>query len=600
MRVENPDYRWKIGELELDRRSFSLRRNGVVVRLDTKPLELLLLLVEKNGAVISHDEAVRTVWGEGVFLNGEAAIYTAVKKIRQALGDSTLIETVPGKGYRIRADVKAIAQTRAKSEAVLLPTEPEERLAILPLLNLSNDPEQDYFSDGLTEELINTVSRLLRGHMSVIARTSVMRFRAVSKPVQDIAQELHADYLVEGSVRRHSNRVRIAVQLIRAADGTSLWGESFERALDDVLALQSEIALATATAIGLRISPQSIAGAERSNPPLINVEVHDRFLRARHLISQRTRPALQNAVRYLRETLAIDPIFAPALSSLAFCYAILPITSLLRSHDCFPLAQELAAQALERDPLQSDAHVALGLVDFWYHRHWTEARRHFDEAAISNPADSAPPMFLAHIHSVLGEHEDALTALGGALRLDPISPIVRTHHGHFLYNAGHSHQAIPPLDQVLELAPQFWIAHLMRGKALATADHSPSEPYSLPESYPQAIESFLSSERSGMGNTEPLAFRIHALATSGQTQAAREAMEEMELAHSKTPVPPLHRALARLGIGDRETARELLEEAFAERDVRLIFLLVESRWKGLGDEFHSNAIQRAGLPQSRP
>jgi len=595
MRVENPEYRWKIGELELDRRSFSLRRNGVVVRLDTKPLELLLLLVEKNGAVISHDEAVRTVWGEGVFLNGEATIYTAIKKIRQALGDPTLIETVPGKGYRIRADLEAAPQARTKSDVAPLPNEPEYRLAILPLLNLSNDPEQDYFSDGLTEELINTVSRLLRGHMSVIARTSVMRFRAVSKPVQEIAQELHADYLVEGSVRRHSNRVRIAVQLIRAGDGTSLWGDSFERALDDVLALQSEISLATATAIGLRISPQIISGAEKPNPPLINVEVHDRFLRARHLMGQRTRPALLNSMRYLREALAIDPIFAPALSSLAFCYALLPITSLLRSHDCFPSAQELATQALERDPLQSDAHVALGLVDFWYHRQWAGARRHFAEAAISNPADSAPPMFLAHMHSVLGEHEDALTTLGAALRLDPISPIVRTHHGHFLYNAGRSRQAIPPLDQVLELAPQFWVAHLMRGKALATADHLPSEPHTLAESYPQAIESFLTSERSGMGNTEPLAFRIHTLATSGQMQTARRAMEEMDDAHAKTPVPPLHRALARLGIGDRETACELVEEAFAERDVRLIFLLVESRWNALGDEFHSSVVQRAGL-----
>lgn len=593
--MENPEYRWKIGELELDRRSFSLRRNGVAVRLDPKPLELLLLLAEKNGAVISHEEAVRTVWGEGVFLNGEAAIYTAIKKIRQALGDATLIETVPGKGYRIRADVKAVAQTRAKPEGAPPPTETEYRLAILPLLNLSNDPEQDYFSDGLTEELINTVSRLLRGHMSVIARTSVMRFRAVSKPVQEMAQELHADYLVEGSVRLHANRVRIAVQLIRAADGTSLWGDSFERALDDVLALQSEIALATAAAIGFRISPQIISGAEKPNPPLINIEVHDRFLRARHLMGQRTRPALLNAMRYLREALAIDPIFAPALASLAFCYALLPITSLLRSHDCFPSAQELATQALESDPLQSDAHVALGLVDFWYHRQWAGARRHFDEAAISNPADSAPPMFLAHIHSVLGEHEDALTTLGAALRLDPISPIVRTHHGHFLYNAGRSRQAIPPLDQVLELAPQFWVAHLMRGKALATDDHPPSGRYTLPETYPQAIESFLTSERSGMGNTEPLAFRIHALATSGQMQAARGAMEEMDQTHAKTPVPPLHRALARLGIGDSETARELVEEAFAERDVRLIFLLVESRWKALGDEFHSSVVQRAGL-----
>jgi TolB-like protein len=584
---------WIIDGLELDRPSFTLRRNGKTLRLDPKPLELLFLLVESQGAVISHGEALRRVWGEDVFVNGEAALYTAVKKIRQAIGDPSLIETVPGRGYRLRA----AANGRATRAASPVPSQQDEqRLAILPLANLANDPEQNYFSDGLTEELINTISRLLRGRMGVIARTSVMRYRAVSKPVQQIARELNAQYLIEGSVRRHAGRVRIAVQLVRAADGTGLWSESFERSLDDAFALQSEIAMATATAIGLHISSRPILAVETLKPALIDAEVHDSYLRARHLMGQRTRPTVQAAMRYFQEALAIDPAFAPAMAGLAFCHAILPITSLLRPHDCFPAAQNLAGDALSLDPTLADAHIALGLVDFWYRRDWDAARSHLSEGAMLNPGDSAPPMFLAHIHSVLGEHEAALKTLACALRLDPISPIVRTHHGHFLYNAGRSQEALLPLKQVLELNPQFWIAHLMRGKALATPDHLPGEAPGVSATSAEAIEALLLSERFGMGNTEPLAFRVHTLAASGNGVAAKDALLEMTQRHAGNPVPPLHRALAALGTGDREAASELLEEGFAEHDVRLIFLSVETRWRALGESGYARILERAGLP----
>jgi TolB-like protein len=566
-------------------------------------MELLFLLVERKGAVVSHDEALRGVWGENVFLDGEAAIYTAIKKIRKVIGDPSLIQTVPGKGYRFRLDAATNDSALISSHVSNHQMEPDrtrlERLAILPLANLSHDPAQDYFADGLTEELIGAVSRLLRGQMGVIARTSAMRYRTASKSVQQIAQELQVQYLVEGSVRVDSKRVRIAVRLLRAADSTDLWSETFERPLSDAFVLQSEIAFSTASAIGRRIcptvvnSPSVIKG--EPHPRIIDGEAHDRYLRARHLMGQRTRTGIQAAMRHLQGTLAIDPQFAPALASLAFCHALLPITSIQRSHDCFPAAQSLAADALEVDPSQADAHIALGLVDFWYRRDWQAARQHFWQAEALNPGESAPPMFLAHIHSVLGEHQEALAVLGQALRLDPISAIVRTHLGHFLYNAGRSQEAVIPLRQVLEIAPQFWVAHLMLGKALSTSDHTPGELPAPSNGRTEALEAFLRSEQTAMGNTEPLAFRIHTLAAWGEKDAAAEAMNQMRAIHQNTPAPALHRALAALGLGDRTASLELLEEGFAEQDVRLVFLGVESRWGALGEGQHISALQRAGL-----
>ena len=379
-----------------------------------------------------------------------------------------------------------------------------------------------------------------------------------------------------------------------------LWVESFERVLDDALALQTEIALAIAVAIGVQIAPEAAARMHPGRAGAANAEVHDRYLRARHLLSQRTKPAIQAAMRYLREALAIDPLFAPAMASLAFCYALLPITSLMRPHDCFPAAQSLASDALSLDASQTDAHIALGLVDFWYRRDWHAARHHLRHASALNPADSAPPMFLAHLHSILGEHEQALTTLKAALILDPISPIVRTHHGHFLYNAGRSLDALRPLDQVLEMAPQFWVAHLMRGKALATPDHVPGQIPGPSTTSAKAIDSFLFSERFALGNSEPLAFRIHALAAAGKGAEAEEAYRTMLEMHASKPLPPLHRALGALAIDAHGTALELLQEGFAENDVRLVFLFVESRWNALGESRYADALQQANLVGFNP
>jgi TolB-like protein len=564
---------WHFRDFELDRATFSLRRFGVSVKLDPKPLELLFLLAERGGAVVSHEEALRQVWGENVFVDGESAIYTAVKKIRQALGDADLVQTVSRRGYRLRVEeVAAVSQTDKPPAS--------ERIAILPLTNLSGDPAQDYFSDGLTEELIATMARIFRGQLGVIARTSVMRFKAVSRPIEEIACDLGANYVIEGSVRRQNQRVRIAVQLFRAADATCLWSETFERPTDDVFALQTEISLATASAIRTTITDED----KTPKTTTIDPEIHDRYLRARHLWVQRTRPTIESAMQYFRETLSRDRAFAPAYAGLSCCYAILPITSNQRPSECFPQAQALATQAIALDQTQTEAHVALGLVEFWYHRNWHAALRYFRQAAALNPSDSLGPMFLAHVYSVLGHHDLALATIANAHRLDPLSPIVGTHEGHFLYNAGRFQDALRPLERVLELNPQFWIAHLMQGKALSSIGNLPA-----------SLEAFDQAHRLGMGNTEAMCFRIHTLAKNGEDNRVRDAIEQMETMHLVQPVPPLHRALARLGMGDRHAALDLIEEGFVDHDVRLVFLGVEARWRDLGESTYSALLDRAGL-----
>ncbi len=565
-------------DFELDRDSFSLRRAGTLVDIDPKPLEMLFLLAERNGSLVTRDEALNRVWGEGVFIDGESALYTAVKKIRRAVGDPGLVLTVSGRGYRLNLPREPIALPAASPRAI-------ERLAVLPLVNLSAEAPQDYFSDGLTDELISTMARLFGVRLTIVGRTSIMRFKGAQLSVEAIAHELSADYLIEGSVRRDKNRVRIAVQLLRAADSCTLWTDTFERGLTDIFQIQSEIALATAHAVHTKLS-------HAPQPSLtVDPEVHDLVLRARHLWAQRTRPMIEAAVIHFRQALTLDPVFAPAYSGLAFCYAILPITSNARPSACFPLAQEIADQALAITPAsleaQPEAHIVLGLVQFWYWRNWPLAFHHFQQAELLNPSDSNGPMFIAHVHSILGQHNQAILAIERAQRLDPFSPIVNTHVGHFLYNAGRFSEALKPLSRILEIVPQFWVAHLMRGKALALLGQQE-----------EAIESFDHAYNFSAGNTEPLSFKAFTLAPQ-RPELASAAIAELEHQRVTAYASPVHVALAHLGLGNRGQALDLLDQALEERDLRLIFLAVESRWNILRESGDLDSVlRRIGLRSS--
>lgn len=251
--------------------------------------------------------------------------------------------------------------------------------------------------------------------------------------------------------------------------------------------------------------------------------------------------------------------------------------------------RQLAEQSLALVPLsleaQPEALIVLGLVEFWHHRNWPLALHHFHQAERLNPSDSNGPMFHAHVHSILRQHPQALETIQRARELDPFSPIVNTHVGHFLYNAGQFIEALTPLNRILSLAPQFWIAHLMHGKAKGRCGDDVS-----------AIESFSKAHTFSSGNTEALAFRAHALALIGERTAAEADLAALTNQRSATYGSAVVTALANVGLGNQQAAIELLHQAFEEHDIRLTFLAVEGRWKPLRDTGQFDAIlHRAGL-----
>ena len=502
---------FQFGPFELDRENFELRRAGRRVRIDRIPLELLLLLVRRAGKLVTHEEAVQEVWGRGVFIEAESAIYTAIRKVRRALRENPArpryLETVARKGYRFIAPIAGATNTNLVG---LEKTSRRVMLAVLPLENLSSDPGEDYFSDGLTEELISELGRFSPRELGVIARTSVMGYKGTRKNAAQIGAELGVDYLIEGSARRERGRVRIALQLIRVSDQTHLWTETFERPMGHILRVQVDVAKAVSEKIRLNLVPAS------SPFQAVDPEVYDLFLRGRYLWGQRTAPSTQRAIRHFEAALARDSGYAPAWAGLATCYATMAITSDVRPSDSFVRAREATGKALDLDQELPGAHVAQGIVHFWHEWNWPAAEHEFRRASEINPSDSGARMFVAHLHSNLARHAEAIPEIRAARKLDPVSFILNTHEGQFLYNARLHDEAAGVLERLLELTPRFWVADIVFGKILGVWGR-----------YRNALAEFSKAHRYSCGNTEALGLRGYTLAASGNPSLARCVLREL-------------------------------------------------------------------------
>lgn len=572
----------RFGDLELDPANFQVRYQGAPLKLDRIPSELLFLLAARAGQLVTYQQAFEAIWGRHVVIEMDAALYTAVRKLRRALGETPteprFIETVARKGYRFIAQPTGGSGGAQPAERAAEPR--RVMLAVLPLENLSAHPQQDYFSDGLTEELISELGRFSPQELGVIARTSVMAYKGARKSVAEIGTELGIDYLLEGSVRHERGRVRISLQLIRVRDQIHFWAETFDKPLVQILRVQAEVARSVAAAIRLKLAV--VPDLHRDVDP----EVYELSLVGRHLREQRTAPSARQAIQHFETALARDSGYAPAWAGLAACYATLAITSDARPHDTFPSAREASDRAIALDPKLSQGHVARGIVNFWFDWDWQSAQMAFYEASALNSSDAEARMFQAHLNSNLGRHEEAISGIRAARQLDPLSYIVNTHEAQFLYNARRYGEAEPLLERLLQLAPQFWVAHVVRGKVFGLTHQSR-----------QALGAFSKAQRLSHGNTEPLALRGYTLAVLGEKALARRVLRDISTRARRCYVPPLHRALVLLGLGQRAATFDALAEAIEERDVRLTFLGIEPRWDPLRRTPQFEAIrQRIGLP----
>lgn len=563
---------------ELDPRSKELRKYGVKLKLSRQPFEILAMLVEHAGEIVTREEIRQGLWPQETFVDFEHSVNTAVKRIRVALSDSAskprYIETIPRVGYRF---LRQVTRTAANPTGRVV-------LVVLPFENLSADAAQEYFSDGLTEETITALSTLDPERLSVIARTSAMAYKGTKKSIAQIGSELNADYALEGGVRRLGNRVRISTQLIRVNDQIHLWAKNYDRELQDVLAVQNDIAGEIVRCVGVALMP----GVQRrsSTAHVWNPQAYDAYLRGRSCFYHLTRPELLKSAEYFSQAAALDPDAAMAHSALAIVYVTLPITSDFPSSEFFAKAKAAALRALALSDV-AEAHIALCSAGFWHDWDWTKAEEEGRLAIAADVNSAWAHLRLAHVYSNAGKHAEALEEIERARLLDPLSLMANTMSGMFYYQARRYEESIPHFLRALELDPKFWVAHINFAKALHALGRTR-----------EALAEATKARESSRGSSEPTSLEGYLLARLGyRAEAAKHLLELEELAN-KSYVPPYNFATLYLGLDDAEKSVAWLERGLAERDVRMVFLNVDPKWDVLrSDRRFQNLLQRAGFAE---
>jgi TolB-like protein/DNA-binding winged helix-turn-helix (wHTH) protein/lipoprotein NlpI len=487
-----------------------LRKHGVRLKLQERPFQLLVCLLERPGEVISRDELRQRLWPDGTFVDFDHNISSAINKLRTVLNDSAgsprFIETVGSRGYRFLADVKRIssdpsaASQPAKQQPPEVPVvaatiaSPKGRwkavagitlilsvlvagyfqwvrktsitsapvsrvmVAVLPFQNLTGDPGQDYFSDGLTEEMIAELTRLNQVHLGVIARTSVMFYKQSPKPLDQIGRELGVQYVMEGSVRRDSSRVRITAELIQVKDQSHLWAREYDRELNNSLALQSEIAQEIGDEIQISLGGNNAVKAANHPGPThstASYQAYDLYLKGRYFWNKRTTAGFLQAASYFQQAIAKDPGYASAYAGLADTFGLMSTWYVAPQQEFMPKAKAAALNALALDDSLAEAHASLALVAENYDYDWQTAEKEFRRAIQLNPDYATAHQWYAEFLAWQGRFDEALTESERARQLDPMSLIIATDRGAILYYARQYDRAIDQLRAVLDMDPGF-------------------------------------------------------------------------------------------------------------------------------------------------
>jgi TolB-like protein/tetratricopeptide (TPR) repeat protein len=546
----NRAHLFRFGPFELNATSPELRRNGQPLRTPPQPLRVLALLVAHAGETVSRAEIQHQVWGDDAHVDFELGLNYCMNRLRTALGDSAqnprFIETVPRAGYRFIAPVDSAPSARLM-------------LAVLPLDNLSGDPSQEYLSEGLTEEVITELGRLKPERLGVIGRYSAAVCKRSGKPLDEIAAELGVDHVLEGSVRRAGDRVRVSIQLIRVADQTHLWAETYERSCADVLAMQAELGRSVADALAIELLPPQRCGRKRGSA--VEADVCDSYLKGRFYWNTWSVDSLQLASNCFQEAINRDPNFAPAYSGLADSLSMLGFFNLVRPHDVYPRALRIAAHAVELDGESAEAHASLAWAKCCYQWDWDVVGREFERATALNPNYLQAHAWRAFYLTIMGRKEEGLDEIRFARSLDPLSAIINTDEACFRYFAGEYEESIRQCQRTIAVNPTFGLAYHKLGTC-----------YMAVGRIQEAIAAFESASTHWQGHPTAVASLATAYAATGDSARAREILEQLEQIAKKRFVSPLDLALVYLSMGDIEQGITLLEDACEERDSRLPFL----------------------------
>ncbi|MFQ5777047.1 MAG: protein kinase [Terriglobia bacterium] len=462
---------------------------------------------------------------------------------------------------------------------------PIESVAILPLDNLMNDSEQDYFVDGMTEAVITELSRI--GALKVISRTSVMRYKGTDKSLPEIAADLGVDAIVEGSVLRSGDRVRITAQLIRAATDEHLWANKFDRNLGDILALQSDVAQAIAREIKIAVTPEEENRLARTRP--VNPEAHEAYLKGRYFWNKKTEEALKTSLEYFERAIEKDSNYAAAYAGLADSYLHLAHFSGFPPQEAMAKAEAATLKALEIDLKLAEAHASLGHLRM-HKWDWSGSEKEFKRAVELNPNYATVHYWYAALLSQIGRHPEAVAEINRALELDPLSLMINTTAGVGRYRARQYDLAIEQFQRTLAMDPNFVPARQDLGLV-----------YVQKGFYDEAIAELREARELPGAGARGAAFLAYAYAVGGKTRQAFEILDELKEVSRQGRPPSYEIAAVHAALGQKDQAFAWLENAYVERDSWLVFLKVEPMFDPLrGDARFQDLLRRMNFPETSP
>jgi serine/threonine protein kinase len=447
-------------------------------------------------------------------------------------------------------------------------------IAVLPFANVGGDPENEYFCDGLTEELINSLAKIR--DLRVAGRTSAFSFKGKDAAASEIGSTLNVARILEGSVRRSGDHVRIAIQLIDTSNGFQLWSERYDADLKDIFALQDRITLSVINELRVKLLSGEKQAIEHRYSD--NVEAYQLYLKGRYHFLKLTPPETLKGISYLEEAIKLEPNYALAYAGLTAAYVTLPLTSDGLPSEFFPKAKVAAARALAIDDQVSETYAALFWATLWFDWDWDAAERQCFRAIDLDPQKGDGFEALAHLYSIVGRHSEALENIKRAREFDPLHLRINALEGQFLAHAGRSDEALERLEKTLELEPRFWLGHLFSSSA-----------YTSKGMYDEAIESAVKA-REFSGSSHPTAFLGYALAKSGKEAEARRELKVLADRAAIGYVPAPHFAMIHLGLGEIDEALRWLEKGLEDRDSRMAFLKTEPKWDSLRSEPRFQAL----------
>ena len=609
------------GPFRLDPAERLLLREKVPVQLPPKVFDVLVVMVASRGRLLGKDELLRTIWPDSFVEESNLALYISI--LRKALRDGEdglqYIETVPRHGYRFVAEAREVADAPPESSvpgpvsfwnrfrrpifatvvvtlaAVLISTlaiwkkhrapgpAPIQSLAVLPLQNLSGDPAQQYFADGMTEALITDVAKI--PGLKVISRTSIMQYKDSNKRLPIIAQELGVDGIVEGSVLRSGDRVRITVQLVRGTTDQHIWAESYERDLRDLVTLQDEVS----RSIAVQIQKQIALPSQRpTTSAAVTPQARENYLKGRYFWNLRSEAGYLKAIDYFQAAVDEDPQYAQAYAGLADAYALLgslPETSIRDS--AMPKAKEMALTAIKLDDSLADAHTSLAFVEMHYEWKFKEAEQEFKRAIALDPSYCTAHQWYAIDLVALGRMDEAVAELKRARETDPLSAIINTDMAEMLYWARRYDEALQQARATVDMDPNFAHAHRVLGRI-----------YAQRQMFPEAI----AEGKRAVALSGDNAWMLLDLATiyvqAGKKTEAQDCMTRVARNSPGGVLPDAGSAVELYAeLGDLDRAFKVMEAEYKRRDGGMILLNTTPTEAGIrSDPRFQQLLQRVGLP----